>query len=73
MVRALGSASKESILQKIPYTVYSWLRTDIEKKVGKNAWYNALVAIMSQLLNHVSIFVSLQHVVVVLKICTLYL
>lgn len=58
MVRAMGLASKESLMEKIPFTVYTWLQTDIERKVGKKAWYNVPVAIMSQLLHPVSVNLS---------------
>ena len=55
MVCAMGLASKDSlIIKKIPFTVYTWLNSEIDKKVEKNAWYEAPVAIMSQLLHPVS-------------------
>ena len=54
----MGLASKESLMEKIPFTVYTWLQTDIERKVGKKAWYNVPVAIMSQLLHPVSVNLS---------------
>ena len=56
LVRGFGTSSKEALLKKIPYTVYSWLQKDIDRKVGKKAWYNAPVAVMSQLLHPVSDF-----------------
>lgn len=57
LVRGFGTSSKEALLNKIPYTVYTWLDSAIEKKVGRNAWYNAPVAVMSQLLHPVSALV----------------
>lgn len=54
MVRAMGLASKEAMIKKLPFTVYTWLHSDIEKKLGKHAWYNAPVAVMSQLMHPVS-------------------
>ena len=56
LVRGFGTSSKEALIKKIPYTVYTWLQKDIDKKIGRNAWYNAPVAIMSQLLYPVNDF-----------------
>ena len=58
LVHGFGTSSKEALLKNIPYTVYSWLQKDIGKKVGKRAWYNAPVAVMSQLLHPVSALLS---------------
>lgn len=55
MVHVMGLAFKESlVIKKIPYTVHTWLSSEIEKKVGKHAWYEAPVAIMPQLLHPIS-------------------
>ena len=56
LVYGFGTSSKEALLKKIPYTLYILLQKDIDKKVGKKAWYNAPVAIMSQLLHPISAF-----------------
>ena len=53
MVWAMGMASKESLMKKIPFTVYTWLQSDIERRVVRKSWYKVPVAIMSQLLHPV--------------------
>ena len=35
LVCGFGTSSKEALLKKIPYIVYSWLQKDIDKKVAK--------------------------------------
>lgn len=54
MVRAMGLALKESLMKKIPFIVYTWLQSDIERRVVRKSWYKVPIAIMSQVLHPVT-------------------